>query len=294
MSRFIAWSVSILCVCALSAVAQNKVVFDNQSGEPALVKLIGPTTTDVEVASGAKAGADAKAGRYTIKVRYGTAGKYSYSKGDEFEVTETATARSETTITLHKVVAGNYDAKPISEGEFGATASPLPATDRGSLPTAQNQPTGETIKIDWATPNGEPATKRNFLGHLRDLSYARASSEKQLVSFVVSVQGPDGGNKTDLDCFAELTNQSGQVPGQNLMMAVALATDNADISGKILISVGVHLASKGPDKNERGYLKTVRGSLISNVVTAELVNTYTRPAGSWKAPAIGAAYWDLK
>jgi hypothetical protein len=130
MKKVIAWSVLIVFACTVSAFAQNKVVFDNQSGEPALVKLIGPTQTEVEVPTGAKAGADAAAGRYVIKVRYGTPGKYRYSKGQEFEVKETTTTRSETTITLHKVVAGNYETEPISEDDFGRATTRSVATTR--------------------------------------------------------------------------------------------------------------------------------------------------------------------
>jgi hypothetical protein len=118
MKNVIVWSVLIVCACAVSAFAQNNVVFDNQSGEPALVKLIGPTQTEVEVPNGAKVGVDAAAGQYIIKVRYGTSGRYRYSKGDKFDVKGTVTTRSETTITLHKVVAGNYDSHPIPEKEF--------------------------------------------------------------------------------------------------------------------------------------------------------------------------------
>ena len=108
-----------MCVCISSAFAQNKVVFDNQSGEQALVKLIGPTSKDVEVANGAKTDVDAAAGRYVIKIRYGTPGNYRYSQGEEFTVTQTANVRSETSIILHKVVAGNYGSHPISETDFG-------------------------------------------------------------------------------------------------------------------------------------------------------------------------------
>ena len=118
MKNIVSWSVLIVCTCAMSASAQNRVVFDNQSGEPALVKLIGPTQTEVLVPNGAKAGSDAAAGRYVIKVRYGTPGRYRYSKGEEFEIRATATTRSETTITLHAVVAGNYDSQPISAEDF--------------------------------------------------------------------------------------------------------------------------------------------------------------------------------
>ena len=118
MKNVVAWSVLIVCACAVSAFAQNKVVFDNQSGEPALVKLVGPTPANVEVPSGNKASTDAAAGRYIIKVRYGTAGKYRYTQGEEFQVAESATTRSEVTITLHKVVGGNYDTYTIPASAF--------------------------------------------------------------------------------------------------------------------------------------------------------------------------------
>lgn len=124
MSKFLVGFVAAACAVTLSAFGQNKVVFDNQSGDPALVKLIGPTKTEVQVPNGARQGVVAATGKYTIKVRYGTPGSYRYSKGQEFEVTETATARSETTITLHKVIAGNYDAHPITEKDFAEQSVP--------------------------------------------------------------------------------------------------------------------------------------------------------------------------
>jgi hypothetical protein len=123
MKNLVTWSILIICTCTVPAFAQNKVIFDNQSGDPALVKLIGPTQTEVVVPNRAKVVADAAAGRYLIKVRYDTRGKYHYSKGQEFEVKETATTRSETTITLHKVTAGNYDSRPISKGEFDESSA---------------------------------------------------------------------------------------------------------------------------------------------------------------------------
>lgn len=132
MKKRIVWSTIIMCACTLPAFGQNKVLFDNQSGEVALVKLIGPTQTVVEVPTGAKVGTDAAAGKYIVKVRYGTPGNYRYSQGQDFEVTETASGTTETTITLHKVVAGNYETHPISESEFGAAgaerAVPRPST----------------------------------------------------------------------------------------------------------------------------------------------------------------------
>ena len=112
-------SLSILLACVISASSQNTVSFDNQSGEPALVKLIGPTTTEIEVPDATKQSVQASAGKYFIKVRYGVQGKYHYAKGQEFTVDQTATTTSEITITLHKVVNGNYESSPINEQEFG-------------------------------------------------------------------------------------------------------------------------------------------------------------------------------
>ena len=142
--RGIVFTLSVILAGVGSAYANNTVSFDNQSGEPALAKLIGPTNREVEVPNGAKTRTDAAAGRYIIKVRYGTSGKYRYSKGEEFEVKETATTRSEITITLHKVVAGNYNAKPISEEEFGETKLPQPAIARIRDPDGSKPHSGDS------------------------------------------------------------------------------------------------------------------------------------------------------
>ncbi len=125
--------IAVVMVVALNAVtsvqAQNTVTFDNQSGETALVKLIGPTSKKVEVPNATKQNVEAFAGCYTIKVRYGTPGRYRYSKGQEFEVKETATTASAITISLHKVKAGNYDSRPITEKESSGSSEPKPGRD---------------------------------------------------------------------------------------------------------------------------------------------------------------------
>ena len=55
--------------------------------------------------------------------RYGaSADQYTYAKGDPFKVTQTATQHSIITITLHKVVNGNYATNPISAAEFDRAA----------------------------------------------------------------------------------------------------------------------------------------------------------------------------
>ena len=106
-------------ISALDACAANSVIFDNQSGNPAIVKLVGPTSTSVSVQNGKTETVQASAGHYYIKVRYGTSGNYVYGKGEDFDVTETATSSSEITITLHKVLNGNYRTRPMTETEFG-------------------------------------------------------------------------------------------------------------------------------------------------------------------------------
>lgn len=111
----------IFLTCPEIGCAQdNEVEFDNQSGQHALVKLIGPTPREVDVPNYSKRSVTALSGNYYIMVRYGTTGNYHFTKGDKFKVRQTATKRSKITITLHKVDGGNYDAKPISESEFAA------------------------------------------------------------------------------------------------------------------------------------------------------------------------------
>ena len=58
----------------------NTVTFENESGLPALVKLVGPTETTVNVADGGQATVNAAPGRYVIKVRYGRRGEYQIGR----------------------------------------------------------------------------------------------------------------------------------------------------------------------------------------------------------------------
>jgi hypothetical protein len=96
------------------------ITFDNRSGQPALVKLIGPSKRQTSVPLGQSRTVNASGGRYFIRVRYraGENKKYTYAQGDPFEVTQTVTARSVITITLYPVVNGNYATQPISPEEF--------------------------------------------------------------------------------------------------------------------------------------------------------------------------------
>lgn len=101
---------------------QNTISFDNQSGESALVKLIGPIGQTIEVPTGKSRKVNVCAGEYYILVRYGSKpNQYTYSKGKPFKVTQSATQYSVITITLHKVIGGNYPTYPTSNKEFDKT-----------------------------------------------------------------------------------------------------------------------------------------------------------------------------
>ena len=113
----------------------NEVRFDNESGQPARVKLMGPVAREIDVPEGRSRAVTVPPGAYHIKVRYGTPGRYHYSRGETFRVEETATTRARISITLHKVEDGNYDTTPITEAEYegaripaGASAAPVDTT----------------------------------------------------------------------------------------------------------------------------------------------------------------------
>ncbi len=104
---------------SFAATPPNTVTFDNQSGERALVKLVGPSSQAAAVQNGKRATVHAAAGDYYIMVQYGNESEgYRFTKGDPFTVTQTRTQYSAITITLHPVLAGNYETEPISREEF--------------------------------------------------------------------------------------------------------------------------------------------------------------------------------
>ena len=111
-----------LCILAIDGVGQNYgnvITFSNLSGEDALVKIIGPVRGVVLVENGSERSVRVPAGEYYILVRYCEPRGYcSYSRGDAFSVDETPTQYSEISISLHKVVNGNYGTRPSSSTEF--------------------------------------------------------------------------------------------------------------------------------------------------------------------------------
>lgn len=97
----------------------STVTFDNRSGEPALVKLVGPIGRSVEVPDGTQRTVDVAGGEHYILVRYGADPKrYTYTRGNPFVVKDDRHRVSRITLTLHKVVHGNYPSRPASRDEF--------------------------------------------------------------------------------------------------------------------------------------------------------------------------------
>jgi len=145
----------ILCIALDPAVAQtppNTITFDNQSGEIAMVKLVGPSKVAVDVPNGEKRTVNVEAGDYYLLGRYGIGPeKYKYTKGDPFEVTQSGRQYSVITITLHKVVDGNYNTEPVSGKEFeglentGASFKGL-ATSRSELKKPNHLRVGNKIQ----------------------------------------------------------------------------------------------------------------------------------------------------
>jgi hypothetical protein len=96
-----------------------QITFDNKSGQPALVKLVGPTHRAVQVPDRQERMVTATGGQYYILTRYGDDPEhYTYSRGDAFTVLQTSRGYSVIRITLHTVVNGNYYTNPISASEF--------------------------------------------------------------------------------------------------------------------------------------------------------------------------------
>jgi hypothetical protein len=118
--RFAALASLLLAVPAVHAqTPRATITFDNQSGQTALVKVIGPTRRTTQVPNSEKRTVTVLGGEYYILTRYGSnPDQYTYSKGDSFHVTQTARQHSVITITLHKVVGGNYGSKKIGAGDF--------------------------------------------------------------------------------------------------------------------------------------------------------------------------------
>ena len=67
-------TVLLLLTACVALAQQNEVSLDNRSGEPALVRVIGPTLRETQVSVGGTATVGVLPGKYRIKVRYGVPG----------------------------------------------------------------------------------------------------------------------------------------------------------------------------------------------------------------------------
>lgn len=106
-----------------AARARSTLTFENRSGEPALVKLVGPHPNTVEVPDAASRTVHVGGGRYHILVRYGAEpSQHRYTRGQSFKIVESKNRYSSARITLHRVVNGNYATSPSSRGEFEQAA----------------------------------------------------------------------------------------------------------------------------------------------------------------------------
>ena len=101
-----------------NAEGRNSLTLINYSGDNALVKLTGPSRKTVEIPNGTSKTMNIAGGQYTIYVRYGTLGRYRYTKGESFQIEETPLSYTSASLTLHGVANGNYHTAGSSENEF--------------------------------------------------------------------------------------------------------------------------------------------------------------------------------
>jgi len=154
----------ILAICVAPVNAKdnpNTITFDNQSGSPALVKLIGPTPQIVHAPNGQKRTVNVAAGEYYILARYGSSPeRFRYSKGNTFSVRQTASQYSAVSITLHRVVGGNYPSRESSSEEFNKAIATqqIAETDKATVYQVQKRlkednHSGKVLTISFENPN---------------------------------------------------------------------------------------------------------------------------------------------
>lgn len=98
---------------------RNLLTIQNDSGQFALVKTVGPTRAVAKIPLDQKKTLHLAPGEYYILIRFGYAPKeYIYTKGETFTVKQEEDQFSLTTITLHRVVSGMANAREVSGEEF--------------------------------------------------------------------------------------------------------------------------------------------------------------------------------
>jgi hypothetical protein len=111
---------AVFVFVALTLIAADgpTITFDNRSREDAVVRIVGSTSVSVDVNEGTQRTVMVRGGTYRTYVRYGREGKYRYMKGAPFTIYEGPDGFDTMSITLHKVMGGNYSIAPSSESEF--------------------------------------------------------------------------------------------------------------------------------------------------------------------------------
>ena len=94
-------------------------IIQNDSGQFALVKTVGPTRAVTRIPLDQKKPIRLAPGKYYILVRFGFAPKeYIYTKGEPFTVKQEENKFTLTTITLHRVVSGMKNDHEVPGEEF--------------------------------------------------------------------------------------------------------------------------------------------------------------------------------
>lgn len=99
--------------------ALNRLTIQNNSGQFALIKTVGPTRSVTKIPLDQKKTIHLAPGEYYILVRFGFAPKeYIYTKGEAFTVKQEKEKFSLITITLHRIVSGMENDREVSGEEF--------------------------------------------------------------------------------------------------------------------------------------------------------------------------------
>jgi hypothetical protein len=106
----------ILLAPLVSATSAARIEFDNRSGSPAQVKIVGRSVVVVDVPDRTSVPVPVAAGDYYILIRYGVPGHYRFTQGRPFGVAGREVVR----ITLHPVAGGNYRTAPVGPEAYSA------------------------------------------------------------------------------------------------------------------------------------------------------------------------------
>jgi hypothetical protein len=153
----------------------NRIIFENQSGQLAMVKLVGPSSQSLSVRNGQNRTVVVQPGEYYFLVRYGAAaGQFSYRKSARFSVDAEPGKVTQVSVTLHTVAGGNFSTKPSSAREFNSVAAEQ-AESTG--PSAPEEPKGSIEQAGdrsyWEAINkSDPDELRLYLTKYPDGEYA--------------------------------------------------------------------------------------------------------------------------